>query len=347
MNQRYYVPILKWKTGEKRAVKQLSVKHKSCIKPLVEVVDLFSSTDLARDLKECFGSPMYIDTINVDAGDRKFIIDLSKKSIESGIKIYPVLYYDDVPGTTNQLVDCVDKVLFRVPVPEDIDGPSYSVIFGQIAQWAKDSKINVDIMLDVEFVEGGRNASARLSDLKNTIHNYLLSEVFYEKLIIASTSFPETLSSMAAGDVRHVDRYDIKIYTKLLEDQSLAHVSSRLLYSDYGVTKYTDTEIDFSKMKYPVLPKVRYTTENAYWILKGKRNHLSKEWVKGYIELAKEVCKSEYFYGKNFSFGDLEIYKKAYELEGIGPGNNTNWVTISANHHIAVVTEQLSMISDF
>jgi hypothetical protein len=60
--------------------------------------------------------------------------------------------------------------------------------------------------------------------------------------------------------------------------------------------------------------------------------------------MAKEVFNADYYFGDEFSFGDLDIKERAFNLNKKGPGSSTNWVTIEANHHIAVVVEQLSKI---
>lgn len=97
-------------------------------------------------------------------------------------------------------------------------------------------------------------------------------------------------------------------------------------------------------MKYGVLPKARYTLDDHYWVLKGAKDREKNRWIRGAKTLAEDIYKSPHFYGDSFSFGDLDIKERALTLNNKGPGNSTNWVTISANHHIAVVLKQLSTI---
>lgn len=97
-------------------------------------------------------------------------------------------------------------------------------------------------------------------------------------------------------------------------------------------------------MRYGVLPKARYTLEDQYWILKGAKDRRTNRWIRGAKDLAEDIFKSTHYFGESFSFGNLEIKERALQIKG--PGNSTNWVTIAANHHIAVVLEQLSKMGD-
>lgn len=341
--ERYYCPILKWKAGEKAALQNLYPEQKDSIVPVIEIADLVNPLNFLEELKGCYEKPVYVDTIYVDQGERNYIISLFEAFKKAGILAFPVLYYDDFPELANKLTDSVNRFLVRIPVPEDIDGPSYQDIIDSLSEWSKkNTKSSTDLMLDLDIVSDKREANLQLREVKNIIFTYLLENKFYNNIIIAVTSFPGSLSTMPAGGNEMFDRYDIRLFEKILDKMIFKQLIPHIMFSDYGVTKFTDTEIDFSKLRHGVLPKARYTTNNYYWVLKGEKDRKTKQWVKNYKKLAEEIINSEVYYGDKFSFGDLEIKERANGLKG--PGNNMNWVTISANHHIAVVVEQLSKI---
>jgi len=182
------------------------------------------------------------------------------------------------------------------------------------------------------------------AELKNVLNTYIKDAEIFQKSIIAVTSFPENLSQLSAGESVLFDRLDIVIFKKIMQHRGLESIKNHLYFSDYGVSKFTETEIDFSKLRYGIMPKAKYTTSEKYWVLKGAKNHLTKKWIKDHKAIALEILNSPYYYREDFSFGDLEIMERANSLNGKGPGNNTNWVTIDTNHHIAVVIEELSKI---
>lgn len=155
-------------------------------------------------------------------------------------------------------------------------------------------------------------------------------------------SFPENISSIGAGEEKRFTRYDFSIFKKLMKHLENSGVKSLLGYSDYGVTKFTDSDIDFSLLRYGILPKIKYTTNDEYIVLKGKKDHRTGAMVVSYKDLARRIIQSEYYFGNDFSHGDYEIYLKAQEGQGVG--NARNWVTYCANHHIAVLLAQLSSL---
>ena len=199
--------------------------------------------------------------------------------------------------------------------------------------------VNLDVMPDLSVIANKREAQLLYSALEVLINQHLATNPIFDRIILAMTCFPENLSSISTGESKFFERYELKLFQKVLREVN-NDIKSKLIFSDYGVTKFTDTELDFSKMRYGPLPKIRYTTPDHYWVLKGAKNRITDEWIRSRQDMAIEILESEYYYGENFSFGDLEIKERA--LGKKGPGNNTNWVTIDANHHITVVIQQLS-----
>lgn len=337
-----YIPILKWKKGEQEALKHLTDEQKNRILPILELVNYEGPETIINNIKDCYSNPVYIDTIIADEEDRDFLISIIEEGEKNNIEIYPICYIDDLADLFIKLPSYTNRLGIKIPVPEDIDGPSYESIFTLLKKFQNEYKVLLDIILDLDFINDKRDANRQFKDAKEVINEYLLHKNFYNLIIISATSFPESLSSVPAGAKVNYYRFDILIYKKLLEFFNKTDIKDKLIYSDYGVTKYTDSDIDFSKLRHGILPKIRYTLDTSYLILKGERERMTRKLIKNYVDLAKEIIESDYYYGENFSYGDLEIKERALGINKKGPGNNTNWVTISANHHIAVVIEQLS-----
>lgn len=342
-----YIPILKWKKGEQTALKNLSSANKQLIIPLIELTDMVEPPEFIQTLKSIYVYPIYLDTTITAENDVDYLNSIIEESNKSMVEIYPVLNYDNL--NNELLYKSTDRLAIKVGIPEDIEGPSYPEIFDSI----KELKINypnlkIDIILNLGLILDKNTANNQYRDLKNIISTYMEHDNFYNSIIICSTSFPEDLSSYNAGDQVSFKRFDFMIYKKTFS--SFPMLMDKMLYCDYGVTKFTDSEIDFSLMKYGILPKLKYTCNNEYLFWKGKRkkvNSVSTLEI-GYFELAENLINSSYYYGEDFSFGDKEIkerYNKALKKCDKKCGNGTTWVTISANHHICAVIEQLSNLS--
>lgn len=342
-NEKHYVPILKWKAGEKSALQNLTEGQKSKIMPIIEFTEYQDPNTVLDDFKKWYEHPIYFDTIRVDEGTGEYLTSLINLSTENN-EIFPVLYFDNFPELADELCKTTNRVLIRVPVPEDIGGADYSTIFSYLTDWHTGKEVSLDIILDLGVVEGRKDANILYAELKNVLNTYVKNNKSFNKIIIVVTSFPEDLSSISAGESMFFDRFDIVIFEKILKHPDLKSIKNRLYFSDYGVSKFTDTELDFSKLKYGILPKAKYTTQKKYWVLKGAKDRFTKTWIKDHRAIALEILNSPYYYGEEFSFGDLEIKERAKSLNGKGPGNNTNWVAIDTNHHISVVIEELSKI---
>jgi hypothetical protein len=339
-----YVPVLKWKKGEEAALRKLSEIHKEQVIPLIEITDYQDPEEILEGLKASFDRPIYIDTLIAAEDDREYLVSIISKFSENDYRVYPVIYADDLDNTLDELIKLENRIAIRISVPEDIEGLGYEEIFSALEKLQSENNLILDIILDIGVITKGQEANRQFSELKQIFSNYLINKSFYNSLIICSTSFPEDISSIQPGECVKFNRYDIKIFKKFIKLPEIESLVSKLVYSDFGVTKFTETEIDFKKLKNGILPKIKYTTDNDYIVLKGKRKKQSKELQISYIDLSNQIIESDYYYGKEFSFGDLDIYERAKRENKKGPGGNKDWVTISANHHIAVVVEQLSKI---
>lgn len=336
------MPIIKWKKGEQEALKNLTDEQKSKIVPLIEITDYENPSIILECLNICFPYPVFIDTIIAAEDDRDFLFSIIQEIRKTKQRVCPVLYFDDIQKFSQSLIEVTKHIGIRIPIPEDIDSPNYDIIFKTIKKFKQNNKkMLIDIILDVNVITENIDANRQLRETKDVIKRFLLHASFYNAIIISSTSFPESISSVPAGGQTSYSRYDFKLFKNIYEDSLFQKIKNALIYSDYGVTKFTDTEIDFSKIRY-ILPKVKYTTFDKYLVLKGQKDKETRETVIGYIELANIILSSDDYCGEDFSFGDLEIKERALGLNKKGPGNNGNWVTIAANHHIAVVVEQLS-----
>ncbi len=336
-----YYPILKWKAGEQKALCELSNSHKDAISPILEIVDQAAPSKILDEIKSNYPSrQVYVDTKYSDDDDRSFLEQILLNAFSRNQPICPVFYAEDILNPPISILEKATSIVIRIPIPEDIDNESYDSIFKSLIEIYSDYEIDINILFDLDSITDQKQARYKLSELKTAIRDYVLPHTFWQHIIIASTSFPDDLSTIAAGQDFYIDRHEIKIFKKILTHSEFSSLKLKLIYSDYGVTRFTDTEIDFSKLKYGILPKARYSLEDQYWILKGKRDHQTKQFTRSHLSMAQDIYNSPHYYGNNFSYGDMEIKERALQLKG--PGNNTNWVTIAANHHIVVSINVLS-----
>lgn len=338
-----YVPILKWRKGEQLALKNLNVPQRQLLTPLIEVVDDLDSDKFAESLDKCYEYPIYVDTFNVERTEITLLAQLITELNNRKREAYPVLYFDNLIRDFTSMSSHANRIAIRIPIPEQIDGPNYEEYIDEIGRCNKNHpNVLIDLILDLGVIDNEKEASYSLNATKDFLANYISGNFVYNKIILAVTSFPENLQTVPKAGSIEYKRLDYLIFKKIYQDTNLAHLKDFILYADYGVTKFSDSEIDFSKLRYGVLPKVRYTTNTVYWVLKGDKDVQSRTLTKNYCDLANDILNSSKYYGENFSFGDMDIKERALGLNKKGPGGHKEWVTISANHHLVVLIQQLS-----
>lgn len=335
MNIIYY-PIVKWKKGEQEALKNLNINY-SNFYPIIEIVEECSPLEFFTTLPLYYTEPIYFDISRVDTD---YFNDFINYIYEKGIQAYPILYIDHFIGT--EVDRLPNKFAVRIPIPVDFEGPTIEEIIDILSSY-RNKEIN--LILDAGEVIESRIANSTYDTYCRVLTDNINSLSNFANIVICLTSFPEQLNVESGEDMVY-KRYDILIYKKILEKYRNSNLYGKIQYSDYGVTKFTETELDFSKMRYGILPKVKYTTEKQYIVKKGEKDRRNNIFTRSYIDIAREIVNSTYFYGSQFSYGDQCIFDKANMLNS-KPGNSQQWVTYCANHHFTVLMEQLSNLFDF
>lgn len=331
-----YVPVLKWKTGEREAIKNLSENQIEQICPIIELIDSDNKSEILNQICEAKLKYAFIDNVYLEESNPESYQDLITESKKLNLNLIPVFYIDDLYNS-NSIINQYDEVAVRLIIPEPIDSLNYEAFFKKIFK-ASNKKIN--LILDLIFVKDGQTATLKSIALRETLSQLTKYYSNINKLIISSTSFPDTLNDLGAGEEEEYKRYELNIFNKIHDIPTYKGLADKLIYSDYGVNKFTDTEIDFSKLQYGVLPKIKYTTNDFYYVQKAKKDRIKNIYTISVFDICNRIVKSDFFYGQAFSYGDKRIYEKGIEKKN--PGGNTEWVTISTVHHIAVILKQLS-----
>lgn len=326
-----YLPIIKWKRGEQDALKNLEAHYeKFC--PIIEIVEECTPGDFFTTLSECFNSQTYFDISRLGIEHLNNYITYTKKN---NIKSYPVFYIDNL---INNLVNNIpDNFSVRIPIPVDFEGPTFEEILDLLSSY---DGYEINLILDAGEVIETRMANNTYETYCRIISENIDRLCEFKNVIICLTSFPEQLNISSGDDIAY-KRFDILIFKKIVEKYTNSKLNGKIQYSDYGVTKFTETEFDFSKMRYGILPKVKYTTKTQYIVKKGEKDRRNNIFTRSYIDIAREIVNSEYYFGQQYSYGDKCIFDKAYK-PNVGPGNSQQWVTYCANHHFTVLMEQLS-----
>jgi hypothetical protein len=358
MSKNLYVPILKWKGGEKAAIEQLPPYIQERILPLFEIPKIDYDYDkkmpkktLDSHLKN-FGAeakkiwkvnqPFFIDLgiyslsdyrlINGESPINSLTMDIRKHGLRSipvtGLK-RSFSYQEDIKS----IIKKDDSgVCIRITSNDFVNLEKKLIEFiTELSITPSDT----DIIIDLEYV-------VPREEVKNLIAvRHALGEINrvmgWRSIILCSTSIPEFLppAPKEENSFIRIPRSD-KILWSLLNDNSVT-------FGDYGVANPKILDIDPKKLT--VSANIRYTSTDDFIISKG--SSIRKKGWGQIIPMAQELITLKEYCGMDYSEGDKYIWYTANELlfnkdGSIKTGNSETWRTIGTNHHIIFVVNELS-----
>lgn len=325
-----YVPIMKWKQGEQGALKELSTSVKDAIIPLIEITPDFNEDKLLSTMKSWENRTFYFDVVPdcYDTDTEIYFRILKQLNPEF---VIPVLCLDDSLEIIESAAELSNLGFALRITTNDIDNidEAISVIIGKF------KAENIDLILDMKFITA-ENVREKFTVLKSMLSDIPNIDSF-RNIILASSSFPETLSDIEKYHCANIDRLDWSFWLKSV-DKLNEKYDIKLIYSDYCIAnpKY----VSFIPGMSPSF-NIRYTSDEYFVVLKGntiKKGGLDSENIS---ELSKEIIDLEAFSGENYSWGDNYIYTRA-TADVDSYGNLGTWRKVGTNHHITFVIDQLS-----
>lgn len=355
----HYVPVLKGKLGEFKALDGLTGEMKDSITPLLEVPPIpwdFEEEKPARtidrhlrsfvpNIKRFWGvdHPLFVDMNFVPDSERMqtgehpltWVFDYARKE---ELKLVPITGI----GRDTEYQDAVRDVVaqdgqglcIRIDAT-DIEDEELEISIEQLITSLKVMKTETHLIIDLKEIQNNQ-IGLLVRSLRDVIRN-LPDVQEWRTLTLCATAFPQTMSGFLANSISLTSRVEWQLWTTLLHNST--KISRMPAFGDYTVVHPELLDIDPRVMQLGA--KIKYTFDNDWIIIKGTSIR------RGGSEQTRELCKkiinlSEYR-GTAFSWGDNYIQKCADGTEGVG--SQTTWVTVGVNHHIAFVINQLANYS--
>jgi hypothetical protein len=357
-----YVPILKWKRAEINALKELYDEHKQYICPLIQIIPKEKAEDDLEVLINRFRDEQLHKIRNdvVDIwGDKKIFIsfnllyttELKLESIKVVLKddsknegsIVPVIHLSDDKEIKDYVFSFAKEnnrelCLRIVPADFGIDNNiDIDKINSNIEDCLKEYEIDESLInLIVDISDFGSDKFLYDKYFKASQEIYNISN--WKTFTFSGGSFLKDLSSCKTDIENKPSRIEWLSWKNQVLNNKLTRIP---LFSDYTI-------------QFPVYEKmtqffqstcsVRYTLEDDWWILKGKKGGFEQ-----YLAHASDLVKHERYYREAFSFGDKYIKEKADHFEEYrknpeikGTGSTESWLSAGINHHLTVAATQVS-----
>ncbi|EEK49369.1 beta family protein [Bacillus albus] len=327
-----YVPILKCKQGEKDALFMLENEVKDNIVPLLELTpdvigrgNFSGISDFWKDRPFMFDVSFEHD----DLLDDDYFKLLAKCDNH---QVIPVIKLSDSNEKISKIFStCKNGIALRLYIEEILDD-DFESNYQDLLEKVELSRTS--LIIDVQHVESSKinEVSFLINGAINLISN--ISE--FQHVIFASNSFPDSLQKVDRYEITILNRLENKLFQKIKPHFNNNGVN--VIYSDYAVNHWT-----YFEYKPGIQPSfnIRYTTEDYYVIYKGDTNKKGGLKIEKIQDACQQLISSQYYMGRDYSWGDNEIYEKAHSISN-KPGNFTTWRAIATNHHITFIADLLS-----
>lgn len=348
---RKYVPILKWKQGEAKALECCSPSAKQNLLPLIELATVPWDHDIEAPSKSCdehlakFGaqlakswpldSEVFIDALHIEddtlaTTDTHPLTNAMNQARAAGVNAIPVTSPSRNAAYQNAAISsCNDELCVRIGIEDVLGTPS------PLLQCLSDFSVspsNCHIVVDLRTVSPEQEATFIFT--AQNIINQLPYVNDWKSLTLAATSFPDSMASVNTG-IDTIDRTEWSIWNALRNSNA---VEREPWFGDYTISG-TDIANVNPRLMQPTA-NIRYAADNEWYIFKGRS--LRRNGYDQFQALSDQLIKHPCYDGNAFSWADGYIYECANKTTG--NGNLTTWRQVGTNRHIEKVLSQIAMI---
>lgn len=347
-----YVPILKAKDAEYRALKDITVTAKAAIAPLLEIPSIpwdYESEKPTRSIDEhvapvvarvedVWGKRLlYLDlglVAEERMGDGSHPMDaLFAQAAAMSLNAIPVVAMDSSPGYRAAVAVTCGRdgrgACLRLQ-PDDLVTPSSAEIDALLAEVGVAPNAT-DVMVDVGAIP--RDQEGVLILAWSTILRALPRLAEWRTLAIAATAFPQSLTGLAANSITQIPRAEWQVYLGL----AAAGLPRLPDFGDYAISHPEPVEMDPRLMR--ISAQIRYTAADDWLVARG-RNTRDFGW--GQTEQLAKALVGRTEFMKGHCKGD-----KVIEARAAGKGSSGSamtWRRDGTIHHLELVVEQLTTL---
>lgn len=336
-----YIPILRWKQGEKRGLRKVSEPMSKDVHPLIMVTeDTFADQSETVRSEMMPASFLFADDLSKHWGARPFYLDASRIPSSSG-GVHPLIETAKecrrfggriTPATTLGVSEAYEAAVLRV-AHDEACGVALIVNlreFTSVATWASSwphALDQTDLILDLADQVG---TVADFGSALELAFSSLHRATEWRSVTVAGTSMPENFADYKRDKTHLIERVEWTLWQQLIT-LSLPY---RLDYGDYATVAVTGAPSAARAGQFPIT--VRYTLPTQFLICRGVRTEGegSREQAAQLIDHAITI-KNYKHRSRLDCWADSMIELIATKKEV--PGGLTNWVTIAVNRHIVRV----------
>ena len=344
----HYVPILKVKRGEKRALSLLSPVVRSMVTPLLEIVQRTDKSvtdhlntafsDLPSALRlfgRCFIDANEIATDGPSAANEVF-----ERATISGIVYTPVSGISRTADIDAVLAHRTNGIALRIRREEFEEGNLGTKIRRFLARYGL-IEDETDLIVDLGAVD--RMIVAGIQSLASSFLAEVPEHRRWRTFTLSACAFPSSMRVVDRNSHAFVDRVDWLAWRDLQHARrsSLIRLPT---YSD-GAIQHPQGVEGFDPRTMPVSASIRYTVPNSWLLIKGESTHSTPP-SQQFPNLATQLVDGNlrhHFYGASHCVGCASMEAAAHGAKGFGSAEA--WRRLGTIHHITTVVKELASLS--
>ncbi|TAK90340.1 MAG: hypothetical protein EPO06_08660 [Burkholderiaceae bacterium] len=340
-----YLPILKWKQGERIALRELFDAHWEVTVPLIEVMSEPVGQDstsfragmdeVGRKMEAAIpdGKPIAIDARYVDpayGSQAKLLFAVCKRIARTSKRaIIPVVSETMTALNLSQLEEEFPEVILRIHTPSVAPMQITGFVANLTGQGY--TKKRIHILVD-QFSIVKEDVGAKTAAVKP-----FLQEAFAvgcRSVTLSGGAFPINLTGYKQG-AHTIPRVEWQVWSRIQKTREFPG----LRYADYTVSNPAmPPAIDPLQLNPSIA--IRYAGPTDWHLFKGGGFKGGRPGT--YQGLCKLLMIDPVYSGSGFSFGDSEYAKKMASPKKPNPnGNPSSWRKEATSHHIAFVVSKL------
>ena len=352
-DHRHYVPVLKWKRGERIALRYLPFDVKSRLTPLIEIVPKhFADAKSAKKLIESIVEDKASEIEN-DWGLLPFFLDvhLVESSYRTSADVHLMIAIHQMLRDRNLTMIPVTG-LHRATdhyeaVASVLEGTEFTVCVRLTAEDLRLPDVNDRIDRLLSTISRRREQVHLIVDYKSTADatpSLLVPQQVIEHLdrystfTVISGAFPQDLTEFEKNRQYTHERADWLSWHNQVFASSPGLVRIPT-FGDYTILHPQLVSLSF----FPnVSASIRYTSDSYWVIMRGEGlNNEDGPGRSQYPAQSLLVQERDEFCGENFSAGD-QYLRELGEAMGQSKGSPESLIRAGVNHHITFVVKQIS-----
>lgn len=355
MNEKLlYVPVLKAKEGEFKALEVTIDETLDKLTPLFEIVNLPWNYDdetesktidahldkIGKKIEDSISDRyFFLDSRYID-GDRqmndgthhlKFLFQEFRNRNLNGIPVTGFTKMDQYKAAVRDIYTNDKKGICLRIESNELGSRELEANLDEFLNFYNISKEEVDIVIDLKNIDSD-DKNLYLLSISTILNNSFPYISEWRNIVLSATSFPINLSEIDANSIDSIERTEWLLFNELANNGLVR----KIIFSDYCIANSEITEIDPRFMQ--MSASIRYTHSN-YWLIVRGRSIKTQGYIQ-YHNLCSNLITRQEYMGPTFSWGDRYINDCANN--NVSTGNATTWRKVGSNHHFEFVVSQLS-----